>query len=409
LLRVIERATRQPVSPLALPTIQAVNDVRIARFKVQITETLDAGGLEVFQSLIEEYEREQNVPALEIAAALAKIARGEVPLLLDKNQREPQAEQLRSDDRATSGARFEHGERHERAERGDRAERPLRPHKERIHRAPDPGMQTFRIEVGHVHGVKPGNIVGAIANEAGIDSKHIGRIEIYDDYSTLDLPGSLPDALLKQLQKVWVAGQQLRISRDGEAPMTTDAPANKKAPAADKPGGGSTAGPAEKASREAGGIEAAERPAVPKKGRSSKGEVGMEAYRIEIGHAHGVKPANIVGAIANEAGLEAKYIGRIDIFDHHSVLDLPEGMPKEIFEQLKTVTVAGHPLRISHAGAPLGNAAGGDGKKPAFSTPKKGGDRRVHEKSLRDKTSSKGSAPSSKPKPKPHRKGAKSP
>ncbi len=232
LLRVIERATRQPVSPLELPTIQAVNDVRIARFKDQITEALDAGGLEVFQSLIEDYEREHNVPALEIAAALARLARGDVPLLLDKSQREPQAERFRPDERPAPGGRFERGER---SERGERAERPARPHKERIHREPDPGMAAFRIEVGHVHGVKPGNIVGAIANEAGIDSKHIGRIEIYDDYSTLDLPDSLPDALLKQLQTVWVAGQQLRISRDGEAPVAADKPASKKVRAEDKP------------------------------------------------------------------------------------------------------------------------------------------------------------------------------
>ncbi len=123
-----------------------------------------------------------------------------------------------------------------------------------------------------------------------------------------------------------------------------------------------------------------------------------------------MKPANIVGAIANEAGLDAKYIGRIDIFDEHSVLDLPEGMPDEVFEQLKTVTVAGQQLRISHAGAALGvsaKAGSADGKKPTFSTPKKGGDRRVQEKSLRNNTSGKGSAPPAKAKPKAHRKGAK--
>ncbi|MFZ3287376.1 MAG: DEAD/DEAH box helicase, partial [Telluria sp.] len=82
LLKAIERATRQPVAPLTLPTVKAVNDVRIAKFKDQIGEALAAGGLDVFRSLIEEYEREQNVPAIEIAAALAKLARGDVPLLL---------------------------------------------------------------------------------------------------------------------------------------------------------------------------------------------------------------------------------------------------------------------------------------------------------------------------------------
>src|SRR4051812_42986198 len=89
LLKAIERATRQPVSPLTLPTVKAVNEVRIAKFKDQITQTLADGGLEVFRSLIEDFEREQNVPAVDIAAALAKLARGEVPLLLEKPDREP--------------------------------------------------------------------------------------------------------------------------------------------------------------------------------------------------------------------------------------------------------------------------------------------------------------------------------
>ncbi len=83
----------------------------------------------------------------------------------------------------------------------------------------EPGMQTFRVEVGHAHGVKPGNLVGAIANEAGLDSKHIGRINIQDEYSLIDLPEGMPPELLSHLKKVWVAGQRLRISHNtGEAP-----------------------------------------------------------------------------------------------------------------------------------------------------------------------------------------------
>jgi ATP-dependent RNA helicase DeaD len=202
LLKAIERATRQPVSPLTLPTVKAVNDVRIAKFKEQITETLAAGGLEQFRSLIEEYEREQDVPAVDIAAALAKLGRGDVPLLLEKPDREVKAMPTWD-------------EMNQRAPRGEAAPGYKR---ERSERAPDPGMQTYRIEVGHVHGVKPGNIVGAIANESGMNAKNIGRIEIYDDYSMLDMPADLPPDLLDHLKKVWVAGQQLNITRDGEAP-----------------------------------------------------------------------------------------------------------------------------------------------------------------------------------------------
>jgi ATP-dependent RNA helicase DeaD len=90
-------------------------------------------------------------------------------------------------------------------------------------------MGTFRIEVGHSHGVKPGNIVGAIANEAGIESKFIGRIEIFDDYSMLDLPVDMPSDVVDHLKTVWVAGQQLNITRDGEAPAVKKAGAPKKA------------------------------------------------------------------------------------------------------------------------------------------------------------------------------------
>jgi len=220
LLKAIERATRQPVAPLTLPTIKAVNEVRIAKFKDQIAETLAAGGLDVFRSLIEDYEREQNVPAIDIAAALAKLYRGEEPLLLEKPDREPKPE-FRERERESREPR------EQREPRGDwRDERDARPvragregfKKERVVRAPEPGMATYRIEVGHFHGVKPGNIVGAIANEGGIAARDIGRIEIYDDFSTLDMPADLPQDLVDHLKKVWVAGQQLGITRDGEEP-----------------------------------------------------------------------------------------------------------------------------------------------------------------------------------------------
>ena len=341
LLKAIERSTRQPIGMLELPTIQAVNDVRIAKFKEQISETLALGELEQFQSLIEDFEREQNIPAIEIAAALAKMARGNTPLLLDKNKAREQA--TWQDDRPVRQDRFERndrperGDRFDRNERSDRGERPAFPKKERISRPADAGMQTFRIEVGHQHGVKPGNIVGAIANEAGIDSKNIGRIEIYDDYSVLDLPDSMPKELLDQLKTVWVAGQQLRISRDGDAPDLAPAAAPRKPFAA-------KAAPAFKdAAPEA--APAGDAPVrAPKKERPRP---GVTAYRIEVGREHAVTPSNIVGAIANEANLEAKHIGRIDIFDTHSVLDLPEGMPPEILDHLKTVWVSGQQLRIS--------------------------------------------------------------
>ncbi|MBR0344247.1 MAG: DbpA RNA binding domain-containing protein, partial [Rudaea sp.] len=119
--------------------------------------------------------------------------------------------------------------------RRDDGDKPLRKPRDETRREParerpaEHGMETFRIEVGHVHGVKPNNIVGAIANEAGLDSKHIGRIDIRDEHSLIDLPEGMPAELLAHLKKVWVSGQRLRISRDtgDSAPESRSAPRGK--------------------------------------------------------------------------------------------------------------------------------------------------------------------------------------
>ena len=73
----------------------------------------------------------------------------------------------------------------------------------------------------------------------------------------------------------------------------------------------------------------------------------MSSYRLEVGESHGASKGDIVGAIANEGGLEARYMGKIRMFDRHSFIDLPEGMPEETFEVLQTVEVRGQALRIS--------------------------------------------------------------
>ncbi len=382
LLKIIERATRQPVSPLELPSIQAVNDVRIAKFKDQISATIAEGELEQFQAIIEDFEREHNVPAIEIAAALAKIARGDVPLLLDKNKREPKIEFTERPVRESRGERSdrpvrERGERSERGERTERFERPARPERERSPRVSEPGMQTYRIEVGHDHGVKPGNIVGAIANEANIDSKNIGRIEIYDGFSVLDLPADLSKDVMQHLKTVWVAGQQLKITVDGQAAAPSAAPAEVVERAAPRAKPADYVKPATKVEARAEKVEpkaievkavskapaevrakapTEEKPREKKEKSNSKSKFAVQSYRIEVGRQHEVTPSAIVAAMAAEASLEAKHVGRIDIFDNYSVLDLPEGMPQHILDKLKMVRVAGQKLNISHVGAGLINA-----------------------------------------------------
>jgi ATP-dependent RNA helicase DeaD len=128
-------------------------------------------------------------------------------------------------------------------ERGndERISRPRKPPRSE----PEAGFETFRIEVGHDHGVKPGNIVGAIANEAGLDAKHIGRVDIRDDHSFVDLPEGMPSDVFKHLKKVWVSGQQLRITRGGDEadahktnfPPRTFGAKSKKPASFAKPGG----------------------------------------------------------------------------------------------------------------------------------------------------------------------------
>jgi ATP-dependent RNA helicase DeaD len=205
LLANIEKATKQKVEEMGLPSTEVINNKRISRFKQNITDTLAAEELSFFSQLIEQYQQEHNVSALEIASALAKLVQGETPLLM---QNLPKRAKESRDDRPP---------REDRPSRGDRPQKERKPRRS-FGDTSDIEMETYRIEVGHAHGVKPGNIVGAIANETGIDGDHIARIRIQDNYSTVELPAGIPKELFEELKKVRVAGQQLNISKmDGSA------------------------------------------------------------------------------------------------------------------------------------------------------------------------------------------------
>ena len=197
MLQAIEKATRKEIELMELPSTDMVNNRRIEKFKQRISDTLAEEDLELFKGLIEQYRQEHQVDALDIAAALAKQVQGRAPFLLSgKSFAQPAFDKHHEDSRP------------ERKPRRDKAEA--------RNRAPEEGMDRFRIEVGHEHKVKPGNIVGAIANEADIDSKYIGRIDIFDDHSLVDLPEGMPKELLRQLRQVRVAGQRLNMSLLGD-------------------------------------------------------------------------------------------------------------------------------------------------------------------------------------------------
>ena len=236
MLHAIERATNQKIELMELPSTELINDQRIVKFKQRITDTLASGDLGQFYKMIEQYQQEHDVPALEIAASLAKLLQGDSPFMLQaKANRRKDVERWEDDDpkpRKSRGAdrgkergrerdkgrgkdedrgrgkdqdrgrgKDQDRERGKDQDRGPRKEQPL-----------EEGMERFRLEVGHNHEVQPNNIVGAIANEAGLDSQHIGRINIYDDYSVIDLPEGMPKDVFSDLKKVWVAGKQLNIS-----------------------------------------------------------------------------------------------------------------------------------------------------------------------------------------------------
>lgn len=193
MLRSIEKATGKPIEPMALPSTADINDKRVQRFKQNITDTIEAQGLDFFKQLVADYQMETAADPVDVAAALAKICQGDQPLLLkDRPARKERPE------------RSERPERNRKREDGDSRRR--KPNRN------DDDMQTFRIDVGHDDGVSPGNIVGAIANEADMESKHIGEIKIYDDYSTVALPAGMPKATQNTLKKAWVCQKQLNLS-----------------------------------------------------------------------------------------------------------------------------------------------------------------------------------------------------
>ena len=227
MLRAIEKATGQKIEAMQLPSREAITDRRVMAFKQLISDTIESQDLDYFEELIEGYQSEHNVGLSEVAAALAYLLQRERPLNAAKGVKEPVREVTLEHEDKGRGKKpgTHHKEARSRKEPGmhhkeDRSRKePGIHHKEdRSHKEPemDADMVRYRIEVGRDHGVQPKNIVGAIANEAGIDSAYIGHIKIHEDYSTVDLPSGMPREIFKLLKKVWVSNRQLNISELSE-------------------------------------------------------------------------------------------------------------------------------------------------------------------------------------------------
>jgi ATP-dependent RNA helicase DeaD len=273
MLRAIERATRQVIEPMNLPTVDAVNSFRIAKFKQRVIETVAESDAKQLRAVVEQLEAESGLPLIDIAAALAALAQGTTPLLLggrtdrggeapggpppglatpgvaargggppraqvlerpqglgrpqvlegpevSPRARTPERTPERASERGRAPERSRPSELPRSAEHRPQPDRSPPPETTRTPRSKAAGslMETFRIEVGSAHGIRPSNVVGAIANEAGIEGVHIGRVDIRDDHSFVDLPEGMPKQVFRLLQKVLVAGRELRISKVDEKP-----------------------------------------------------------------------------------------------------------------------------------------------------------------------------------------------
>ena len=193
LLRAIEKATRQKLTETQLPTVEDVNAQRVARFRDSITAALNAPGMELFRGLVEEYERDHDVPMGDIAAALAVQSRDGEEFLMAP---EPPPELRRDKDRDKDRDK-------------ERSDRPSKP----VHRTGQ-RMATYRIAVGKRNKIGPGAIVGAIANEGGLHRSDFGHIAIHPDFSLVELPAKLSRETLKALERTRISGVLINLQPD---------------------------------------------------------------------------------------------------------------------------------------------------------------------------------------------------
>ncbi len=192
MLNAIERATRQKLEVLELASTAQVNDKRIERFKARLESTLEHKDIPFFSRLLEEFHQQSGAAPIEIAAALAILLQGDEPLLLDESAPDPSRSFNRDD-----------GSKRQRKQGGRRqGNLPV-----------ESGMDRYRLAVGRKHGLRPEQVVGIIAKKARISGSHIGRIDIREEFSTVDLPEGMPPHVFHALKNARVAGHPLLISK----------------------------------------------------------------------------------------------------------------------------------------------------------------------------------------------------
>ncbi len=205
LLKSIERATKQPIEAFKMPSTDEINQQRITKFKDKLNTIIASQDLEFFTTLVSDYQHEQGVDSLQIAAAAALLAQGDEPLLLPEPSKRADQSKKQNDQ----------------SKRERNPDKPSYRNREQnkqpsllaiaLKEFPDIPMARYRVEVGYNDEVRPGSIVGAIANEADIDSCYIGQIDIFDDFTTVDLPSEMPREIMKIVSNARVCGKRLNI------------------------------------------------------------------------------------------------------------------------------------------------------------------------------------------------------
>ena len=188
MLKTIERITRQPIEPMLLPSAKIINEQRVINFKQRITDTLDNQELAIFEELILDYQKEHEIDAFKIASALALMAQGTEPLLLNEKE--------------INQASFDEKNKNKIS---------VSVHADSLKDNPAIKMRRYRVAVGRKDNIKPGNVLGAIANEAEISSEFIGAIQIFQDFTTVDLPDEMPKETLQILKNTRVFDKKLNI------------------------------------------------------------------------------------------------------------------------------------------------------------------------------------------------------
>ncbi|MEZ2122257.1 MULTISPECIES: DEAD/DEAH box helicase [unclassified Corynebacterium] len=213
MLKSIERATNAPLNEMELPSVEEVNDSRKAKFADSITAALEDKQVNLFRHLVKEYAEEHDVPLEDVAAALATQAQAGNDFLLKEQPKRDRERFDRDRDRGNDrGGRFDRGDRPDRGDRGDRGGNA------RFDRG-DKNLSVYRVAVGKRQHVRPGAIVGALANEGGLTSQDVGRITINVDHTLVELPKDLPREVWENLSDTRISGQLIQLEHTPDAPI----------------------------------------------------------------------------------------------------------------------------------------------------------------------------------------------